>query len=185
VILTRPSFLQNLFVYFHHIFFFLYPYILLFLLSLSQVAAGIPQANTFFGLNEKGNGNEHGRRSSVKASSLKYGSDESARVQGGGGGRGANVTADNSASVYNGRGWIGRQDGLSQDDVAARRHKVWKSCVFTSILRNLRPQPSSSSSFLFLLFFPLFESGKPQCYSCCRFDSCRGHGEWYPHSGCS
>jgi hypothetical protein len=32
--------------------------------------------------------------------------------------------ADNSASVYNGRGWIGRQDGLSQDDVAARRHKV-------------------------------------------------------------
>ena len=91
------------------------------------MAAGNPNANTFFGLINEVEDNKHGLNNSARrvttARSLKIGSKEPANVRGGDGG--ARAAADNSASTYNGRGWIGRQDGLSHDDVAARRHKVW------------------------------------------------------------
>jgi hypothetical protein len=64
----------------------------------------MPRAAAFFGINDV--------------------SEHSTVVQDSRGGRETHAETDNSASFYNGRGWVGRQDGLFQDDVAARRHKV-------------------------------------------------------------
>jgi len=49
--------------------------------------------------------------------------------------REACAATNNSASIYDACGWIGRQDGLSHDDVAVRRDKVcWSITIHLSLL---------------------------------------------------